>query len=269
MPRYVRQKPKPGVERLVRKLSGPARRKARSSTPKLSAAELEIRGIVSRDYRQALRRCLSQAQVHQIVSIAKTRVWPHLNREPVRLVSLDEFVRRWSTLGVDFKFASLSSKSGLSLLGFYLTNADGLRERPLIFANTAHHPALVGLALDHEMGHHLTAPIFGSAEDTTHLLSLTAFEDHLTDPLELSADTLVSLGVFPAPVARSLFQGAKGAGAGIGLPNAIFDKVLEYITDRYGVRLELIHRAHEKVQALAALVHYTKLRRVLLAEYDV
>ncbi len=161
------KKSKPGVERLVLKLSGHKRGKAKSSTPKLSAAELEIRAIVSRDYRQALRRCLSQAQVQQIVSIAKTRVWPHLNQQPVRLVSLDEFVRRWSTFGVDFKFASLPSKSGLSLLGFYLANADGLRERPLIFANTAHHPALVGLALDHEMGHHLTAQIFGSAEDTS------------------------------------------------------------------------------------------------------
>ncbi len=263
------KKSKPGVERLVLKLSGPARGKARSATPGLRAAELEIRGIASRDYRQALRRCLSQSQVHQIVSIAKTRVWPRLNQEPVRLVSLDEFVRRWSTFGIDFKFASLASKTGLSLLGFYLTNADGLRERPLIFANTAHHPALVGIALDHEMGHHLTAQIFGSAEETTHLLSLTAFADHLTDPLELSADTLVSFGVFPAPVARALFQNAKGAGAGIGLPDAIFDKVLKYITERYDVRLELIHRAHEKFQALAALIHYTKLRRALLAEYDV
>jgi hypothetical protein len=138
-----------------------------------------------------------------------------------------------------------------------------------LFRQHRHHPALVGLALDHEMGHHLTAPIFASAEDTTHLLSLTAFEEHLTDPLELSADTLVSFGVFPAPVARALFQDAKGAGAGIGLPDAIFDKVLKYITDRYGVRLELIHGARGKFQALAALIHYTKLRRALLAEYDV
>jgi hypothetical protein len=263
------KKSKPGVERLVLKLSGYARGKARSSTPGLSAAESEIRAIASRDYRQALRRCLNQAQVRQIVSIAKTRVWPHLNQEPVRLVSLDEFVHRWSSFGVDFKFASLSSRSGLSLLGFYLTNADGLRKRPLIFANTAHHPALIGLALDHEMGHHLTAQIFASAEDTTHLLSLTAFEEHLTDPLELAADTLVSFGVFPAPVARALFRDAKGASAGAGLSDAIFDKVLEYIKDRYDVRLELIRGAHEKFQGLAALIHYTKLRRALLAEYDV
>lgn len=261
------RKRKSVVEHRVHELSGPGRRKARSPTPGLIAAESELRGIASRDYRKALRQCLSQWQVHEIVSIAKTRIWPHLNQEPVRLVSLDEFVRRWSTFGVDFKFASLPWKRGLSLLGFYLTNADGLRERPLIFANTAHHHALVALALDHEMGHHLTAQIFGSAEDTTHLLSLTAFEEHLTDPLELAADTLVSFGIFPAPVARALFQDAEGDAVGIGLPDVIFGKVITYITDRYGVRFELIHGA-QKFQALAALVHYTKLRRALLDEYD-
>jgi hypothetical protein len=261
------RKRKSVVEHRVHELSGPVRRKARSPTLGLIAAESELRGIASRDYRKALRQCLSQRQVHHIVSIAKTRVWPHLNQAPVRLVSLEEFVRRWSTFGVDFKFANLPWKRGLSLLGFYLTNADGLRERPLIFANTAHHPALVGLALDHEMGHHLTVQIFGSAKDTTHLLSLTAFEEHLTDPPELAADTLVSFGIFPAPVARRLFQDAEGGAVDIGLPDVIFAKVMTYITDRYGLRFELI-QGEEKFQALAALIHYTKLRRALLDEYE-
>jgi hypothetical protein len=256
------------VEQLMREVSGPARRKARSPAPGAIARASEVRGIASRDYRKALRRCLSQRHVHRILRIAQTRVWPHLNREPVRLVSLDEFVRRWSTIGVDFKFASLPSKKGLSLLGFYLTHADGLRERPLIFANTAHHPALVGVALDHEMGHHLTAQIFGTAEDTTHLLSLTAFEEHMTDPVELAADALVSFGIFPAPIAQALFHDAKGTGEGTSLPDTIFVKVLSYIMDRYGFGFEQIRGAGQKFQALAALVHYTKLRRALLDEYE-
>jgi hypothetical protein len=260
------RKRKSVVEHRMYELSGPAGRKARSPTPGL-IAQSELCGIASRDYRQALRQCLSQWQVHQIVSVAKTRVWPYLNEEPVRLVSLDEFVRRWSRFGVDFKFASLSSKRGLSLLGFYLTKADGLRERPLIFANTAHHHALVALALDHEMGHHLTAQMFGSTEDTSHLLSLTVFEEHLTDPLELAADTLVSFGIFPAPVARALFRDPEGAAADLGLPDVIFAKVIKYITDRYGVRIEVIQGAR-KSQTLAALVHYAKLRQALLDEYD-
>jgi len=54
---------------------------------------------------------------------------------------------------------------------------------------------------------------------------------------------------------------------GIGLPDVIFAKVITYITDCYGVHFELMLGA-EKFQALAALVHYTKLRRALLDEYD-
>lgn len=56
--------------------------------PGLSAAESEPRGIASKNYRKALCECLSQWEVQQILSIAKTRVWPNLNQEPVRLVSL-------------------------------------------------------------------------------------------------------------------------------------------------------------------------------------
>jgi hypothetical protein len=261
-------KRKSSFEQLMRELSGPRRRKATGPASGVITLASEIRDITNRDYRNALRRCLGRQQVQEIVRIAQSRVWPHLNREPIRLVSLDEFVRRWSTFGVDFKFARLSSKSGLSLLGFYLTNADGLRERPLIFANVAHHPALVGVALDHEMGHHLTAQIFGSADEPSHLLSLTAFEEHMNDPVELSADALVSFGIFPAPVARALFGYGKGTVEERALPDVVFAKVLTYILDRYGFRFELIRGVGQKFQALAALVHYTKLRRALLDEYD-
>ncbi len=254
------------LERLVREISGAAKPKAGSETAALTA-NWEIKDIASSDYRRALRRCLSQREVREIVGEAKTRVWPNLNQKPVRLVSLDEFVRRWSVFGVDFKFASLSWKKGLSLLGFYLTKTDGRRGRPLIFVNTAHHPALIGLALDHEMGHHLTSGIFASAEETTHLLSMTAFKEHLADPVELAADTLVSLGIFPAPIARIFFDRTKGGMAGKSLPDEAFAKVLEYIANRYSFRFELIGRADKKFQALAALVHYTKLRRALLDEY--
>ena len=258
-------KHEPVRERRVREASG-AKTRGGSETAALTANP-EIKGLANSDYRRALRRCLSQREVREIVGKAKTRVWPNLNLEPVRLVSLDEFVRRWSGLGVDFKFARLSWQKGRSLLGFYLAQTDGLR-RPLIFANTAHHPALVGLALDHEMGHHLTSHIFASAEGRTHLLSLTGFKEHLADPVELAADTLVSFAIFPAPIARTLFDRTRGDAAGKGLPDKAFARVLEYIANRYSFRFDLIGTADKNLQALAALVHYTKLRRALLDEYQ-
>ena len=168
----------------------------------------------------------------------------------------------------------------MSLLGFYVGKVDKFRMRPLIFVNTAHHPAIVGMALDHEMGHHLTSQIFAAGEHT-HLLSQTGFEEHLAEPAELAADTLVSLGIFPAPVARALFSRANRAAArnrSIEPSDPAFARLLEYtqsdpptlqnIANRYGFRFEHIRGVNRRFQALAALVHYTKLRRALLDEYN-
>jgi hypothetical protein len=184
----------------------------------------------------------------------------------VKLVAPHEFVRRWSAYGVDFKFASLPWKEGLSLLGFYVSKTDRVHRRPVIFVNTAHHPAVVAVALAHEMGHHLTSQIFAAGRHT-HLLSQTAFEEHLAEPGELAADSLVSLGIFPAPVARKLFNGGNRRAASIGLSDPAFAKVLEYVASRYGFRVDQIRGVNKKFQALAALVHYAKLRRALLDEY--
>jgi hypothetical protein len=233
----------------------------------VSVLRAELGTIAGRDYAQALRHCLSRWEVREIAHEGKNRVWPSLNRQPVTLVSLEEFVRRWSGVGVDFKFASLSWKEGLSLLGFYAKKLDGPGRRPLIFVNTAHHPAIVGAALDHEMGHHLTSRIFGSPE-RTHPLSVTGFIEHLSEPAELAADTLVSLGIFPAAIARELFRGGAQK-EDENLPAAIVNQVSPYIASRYDLRIEQIRGAQKKLHALAALVHYTNLRRALLDEYDI
>jgi hypothetical protein len=208
--------------------------------------------------------------VREIANEGKNRVWPSLNQEPVRLVSPNEFVRQWSAFGVDFKFASLAWKEGLSLLGFYVKKIERVRNRPLIFINTAHHPAQVGIALDHEMGHHLTSRIFG-AEQNTHLLSLTGFEEHLVQPAELAADTLVSLAFIPAPKARAIFTSGDQLLAGdrsSEQSDPDFAKLLAYVANRYGFRFEQIRGINKRIRALATLVHYAKLRRALLDEYN-
>ena len=244
-----------------------------SGGPAANSAKLkaEIAEIAGRDYGNALRHCLSRWEVREIAEEGKTRVWPGLNQQPVTLVSPHEFVRRWSSFGVDFKFASLPKKGGLSLLGFYVEKIDQVRRRPMIFVNTAHHPAVVGVALDHEMGHHLTTEIFGASE-RVHLLSQTGFDEHLTEPSELAADTLVSLGMLPAPIARKIFRNANRAESdhqSLAVSGSAYNKLVEYIATRYGFRLDQIRGAKQRFQALAGLVHYTKLRRALLDEYDI
>jgi hypothetical protein len=260
-----------GLEGLLRELSSVARVTRGDETRRSAERRSEIAGILHKDYGQALRRCLSRWEVRQIADEGKNRVWPGLNRQPVTLVSPHEFVRRWSAFGVDFKFASLSWKEGLSLLGFYVKKIDRVRTRPLIFVNTAHHPAVIGVALDHEMGHHLTSKLF-AADEAAHLLSPTGFEEHLAEPAELAADTLVSLGIFPAPVARTLFSDASRVAPSNRsselLLDPTFDRLLEYVANRYGFRFDQLRGVNKRFQALAALVHYAKLRRALLDEYN-
>jgi hypothetical protein len=256
----------PGFERLVRELSNVGRVARANKVAGSADLRAEVAGIIRKDYGKALRQCLSRWEVREIADEGKTRVWPGLNRNPVTLVSPHEFVRRWSSFGVDFKFASLPWKGGLSLLGFYVNKIDRVRTRPLIFVNTAHHPAVVGVALDHEMGHHLTSQIFAAGQHA-HLLSRTGFEEHLAEPAELAADTLVSLGMFPAPIARTLFGGANRIMArkqSNELSGSEFAKLLEYVANRYGLRFD---HMRGKFQTLAGLVHYAKLRRALLDEY--
>jgi hypothetical protein len=255
-------------EGLLRELSASTKEARGEETRSLVDLKREVAGIIQKDYGQALCECLSRWEVREITDEGKTRVWPGLNREPVTLVSPNEFVRRWSAFGVDFKFARLPGKEGQSLLGFYVNKIDQVRRRPLIFVNTAHHPAVVGVALDHEMGHHLTSQIFGAGQET-RLLSQTGFEEHLTEPAELAADILVSLGIFPVPIARALFSGADRAGSRSDKLSApAFGKLLEYIANRYGFRFDHIRGVSKRFHALAALVHYTKLRRALLDEYN-
>ena len=263
-------KPGSGFDGLVRELLNVAKVTRGDRTGGLAEIKSETAGIVAKDYGHALRGCLSRWEVRQIVDEGKAQVWPGLNREPVTLVSPNEFVRRWSDCGVDFKFASLPWKEGLSLLGFYVKKIDRIRKRPLIFVNTAHHPAVVGVALDHEMGHHLTSQIFGKGEDA-HLLSQTGFDEHLTEPAELAADVLVSLGIFPADIARKLFSGTRrvmSRNRSNEVSDPAFARLLDYIAKRYGLRLDQMRGINQKFQTLAGLVHYAKLRRALLDEYN-
>lgn len=195
-------------------------------------------------------------------------VWPRLNREPVKLVSPREFTRLWSRLGIDFKLEKFDGPRGLALMGFYAGKL-GPSRRPLIYVNTAHHPAAVGAAFSHEMGHHLTAKIFAPREEHAHYLTYTAYADHLRDPAELAADSLVSLGVFPCDIARKMFEVERMPSRSAESTEPAFARVRAYLQNRYGLNLDKCLPAHKKLPYLAGMIHYSNLRRALLIEYDI
>ena len=228
----------------------------------------EIKSLARRDYGLPLRRSLGRREVMNIVAEARKMVWPNLNREPVRLVTPHEFTRLWSSLGVDFRLANFGGPQGLALMGFYARKL-GPSRRPLIYVNTAHHPAAVGAAFSHEMGHHLTARIFATQNEPAHYLTYTAYADHLNDPAELAADSLVSLGVFPGKIAREMFEVESKPSARANANEPAFARVRDYLQSRYGLNLDARLPAHKKLPYLAGMIHYANLRRALLTEYDI
>src|SRR5258708_15768365 len=236
------------------------------------SASMEIQSLERQDYGRPLRRSLGRAEVRQIMAEARNSVWPRLNAESVRLVSHTEFTRLWSRLGVKLQLASLGGAEGLALMGFYVREMGGSR-LPLICVNTAHHPAAIGAAFSHEMGHHLVGRLFNSRKQHAQLLTYTAYGDHLEDPEELAADILVSLGVFPEAIARKIFltpqKGRHSKSATAELPDSVSTNVLKYFEGRFGLSFGAYLPSAKKLQYLAAVVHFAKLRRALLTEYDI
>jgi hypothetical protein len=236
------------------------------------SASAEVRSLEQRDYAHPLRRSLGRSEVREIIEEARSSVWPRLNDESVTLVSPTEFTRRWSGLGVQFQLAKLGGAEGVALLGFYVREM-GRSRLPLICVNTAHHPAAIGAAFSHEMGHHLVGQLFDSRKHHAQLLTYTAYGEHLDDPEELAADVLVSLGVFPEAIARTIFlepaKGRKSKSAIAELPDSVSAKVLKYFEGRFGLSFGGHLPSQKKLQYLAAVVHFAKLRRALLTEYDI
>ena len=235
-----------------------------------SGAPEEIGLLERADYGRSLRRSLGRSQVRELVNEARNLVWPNLNNQSVRLVSPKEYTRLWSGLGVQFQLAKLGGTDGLNMLGFYVRKMGGSR-LPLICVNTAHHPAAIGAAFSHEMGHHLVGQIFNSRKDHNQLLASTAYSEHLNDQEELAADVLVSLGVFPEAVARKIFAVKKDASKSDGreIGNSVSSAVLKYMQGRYALDFTDSLPTAKKLQYLAGMIHFAKLRQALLVEYDI
>ncbi|MFZ0890107.1 MAG: hypothetical protein WA005_16810 [Candidatus Binataceae bacterium] len=262
------------TEGLVAEILGLSGKDARRQVTVSETGGEAVRSLAQRDYGLALRKNLSRCEAQEILAVAQRKVWPHLNRRAGRLASLKEFASEWSKLGIECRGENWSWPEGLELLGFYIHKTKGVIDHPLIFVNTAHHPAVVAAALDHEMGHHLTAQIFASRKEPAHLSPGPCFADHLDDPMELAADMLVSIAVYPQATARKTFDNSGKGGCrerlgSQGLADAEFAKVLNDIATHYGLNFGANFQPEKKVQLLAGLFHCAKLRCALLDEYGV
>lgn len=230
---------------------------------------LEVHSLSMREYGPSVRGIFGRGELEELISEARRQVWPHLNQQPLKVGSPREFREAWSPLGIEFRMAKLRSARGMALLGFYVGKSP-VSKRPLICVNTAHHRAAMSAAFAHEMGHHLTTRMFGFQQaEEPHHLGYSGYGFHLDDPPELAADIFVSLGIIPQRVARQCFAQTRSESDGIGFPSPTgIMGAVAHVANKYGFNGDSSLPQENRVQYLAGVLHYAKLRKALFDEFD-
>jgi hypothetical protein len=260
------------IEKLLSEILTEARQKESAQLATWAKPADDIRKLVRRDYVKSLRCYLPYRKLTALVS-AFERILPGFNRETVgtNLMSVESLAEKARTLELHFKAEPYEGDEGLSLRGFYVTRRKGMLKRPLIYVNTAYHPVAVSTTFCHEVGHHVSAGLFGTEPDPVHFFFDADYNGHLEDPSELAADVVVSISGYPEPIARRIFATPWNWGLvarARNLPEAALRDVQRRLRSVYGFDLIKHIPADQQLHYLLGMIHYAKLRWALLAEYD-
>jgi len=245
--------------------------------------ERDIRRLARRGYASSLRKLLDRSDVENIVCSARN-FFPDLNsdHDPV-------LIERWLTgpsarglevlfsqvtdrLDIHFQGTPFTGPEGLALRGFFVNRNDESLKRPLIYVNTAHHP-VAAATLFHEVGHLVASKVFDERHQAVHLFFDADYLSHLNDLEELSANIVLSLVAYPAPIAKTIFGTPwnwRALATTAELSDLVFCQVSEHFRARFGVSLAAADLSpRRKLNYLAGMIHFAKLRSTLLVEYGV
>lgn len=258
------------IERL---LSGLPAQLLRSNARKVASWKkpaAAIRRLLKHDYVRSLRRHLSYNDVRTLVREFE-KIFPGFNARSVSMMSTRKFSAIAAKLNFHLQAAPYEGAEGLALRGFYVTRAEGILKRPLVFVNTAHHPLAVTTSFVHELAHHVHSEVLDLPAEPVHFFFDADYVTHLAEPGELAADVMVSLAGYSAETARRIFPSAWNWGLVARAENfteAAFEEVRGHLRKVYGFDLMARIPPAERVNRLAGMIHYAKLRWALLAEYD-
>ena len=233
------------------------------------APRAEVARLLEADYCAALRKNLSRREVAAVLRRAK-RLWPRIDRVKAKVAPVSQFAKLAARLGIRLQTSADLGEVGLALRGFYVDATSLGAKRPLIYLNTAHHPAAVATAWLHEMGHHLTRNLVGGAGRGVHFLVDAGYDEHLGDRVELAADIIVAAVTLPSGDVRRLFvsaakirQFATGA-----FDETTAETIFSYVRERVGMTHgDPSRRARLRRRYSPEVIHFTKLRCAMLAEY--
>ncbi|HVN28668.1 MAG TPA: hypothetical protein VMT64_09300 [Candidatus Binataceae bacterium] len=237
----------------------------RSSASRARRAQEYCRAIARRDYDRALKQHFDRAQLHEILGEIR-RTLPTLNRQIYRITDRVRLAQIAHKLGVTLQDHAFRGSDSAGFRGFYVNEKQVLKN-PIIWVNTAAHPAAVAAAFWHEVGHHLTAPIWGTSQSLTTLANSGGRED-FSDPKELAADMVRVLGGYPEPIAVRLFGGADMEFIREDA-DALVAKTLPHLRAVMGLELGSRFSPQENLFYLGGAIHTAKLRTTLLSQYGI
>lgn len=220
--------------------------------------------VASLDYGTALRKQFDGWQVRELVS-ELCRPLPELNRKVLSETRIKHLARKAAALGANLQAAPFDGERGRALRGFYL-GAYSATGDPLLYVNTAGHPVAVAAAFWHELGHHLTHPIFGADQGLLNLSFTADYASHLTSQDELAADMVVALGCYPRRAAERVF-GAEKIREASG--DSLIMSARHYVREAAGLDFTRSTPAQENIYMFGGMIHIAKLRAALLTEYGI
>jgi hypothetical protein len=231
----------------------------------------DLEKLLKRDYNLALRKSVGRAEVLKLTAAA-SKLWPGLNREKLPVPTRADFAAISKRLSLNLSIRKCRERDGMALRGFYVHSIEEIAQARhtggLIYLNTAHHPAAVGATFCHEIGHHLALDVLRRADDRpVHYFFDAAYSSHLDDPVELTADVLVSIAAYPKSAARKMFSSEVAAIQEVSGRNLV--RLLEYLKSGWGIDFQGPRQPGHHLIYLAGMVHYAKLRRALLTEYQI
>ncbi len=260
----------PALDALVEEILRRAHTVGRKELEAWRKPHRELRELARLDYVRIIRPALDYHALRAIIRETR-KIWPQLNREQFRPKPLNQLAAISSDLRIHLQAAPYPGPEGMALRGFYVDKAPKVLKHPLIYLNTAHHPAAVQATFMHEIGHYVTAKATAGASDGVHYFFNAGHRNHLGEPAELAADVVVSLAAYPQPLARRIF--AKPWDWGLvarvdSLPDREFTQIRKHLRKLLGFDFGASLPPGQSFNYLSGMIHYAKLRWALLVEYD-
>jgi hypothetical protein len=251
------------LDSLIREIVGSAGRSSKKLA--VSRIEKQFHSSSRQDYARQLKALFDRRQMRELLADFRNAL-PALNAEVFRTQEPCELASVAAQLGARFQAGPFEGEAGKSLRGFYIDDP-GISSGPLICVNSVNHPVAVASAFWHELGHHLTSRAF----DVSHPVQLSfssSYEEHLSNPLEIAADTVSALAVYPKPAAQHLFGQFVKTGKVPDIDDLV-SRARKHIRSVAGFDFQQSIPATENLHYLAGMMHFVRLRWVLLSEYEI